>query len=415
MLVDSPQTKLLITARWVIPIDSAPIESGAVLIEEGKISRWGQAEQFNRNRANVDRIDLPDSAVLPGLVNSHTHFELSFLKDEVPYQGDFVDWVRRLSRQRAERKVDLARSIEQSCRESLLAGVTLIGDICYGHRAWPFLAEQSIRKTCYAEVFGITEAIESPLEYLQRCIDNTKEGDLLRLGLSPHAPYSAGQPLYQAAAGLAEKYDLPLTSHLSETEAELEFIDSAQGSWRTYLEELGKWDGSFNPLKKSPIRHLLDMNLANRPMLLAHVNYISDADLDALARTNHSVAFCPRAHRFFEHSDHRFREMIAKGINVCLGTDSLAGNDSLSILDEMRYLHKAHAELDPDIIFQMATINGGFALHWSDKTGSISPGKEADLIAIPLVKRNLNPLQDILNSSASPSHTFVRGRQVYPC
>ena len=413
MFVERQPSKLLITARWVIPIDSTPIESGAVLIEEGKISALGQAEQLVRNSVDADRIDLPDSALLPGLVNSHTHFELSFLKNQVPYRGDFVDWVRRLSRQRAEREVNLAKVIEQSCRESLRAGVTLIGDICYGHQAWPILAEQPIRKTCYAEVFGITDEIGAALEYLQQCINHTQESDLLRLGLSPHAPYSAGRPLYQAAAGLAKEHDLPLTSHLSETLAELEFIDSAQGLWRTYLEELNKWDGSFKPLHKSPIGHLLNMNLANRPMLLAHVNYISDTDLDLLAKTNHSVAFCPRAHRFFAHPAHRFREMVANGINVSLGTDSLAGNDSLSILDDMRFLHKTQGELEPHVIFEMATINGARALHWSDKTGSISPGKEADLVAIPLTKPQLDPLQDILQSSATPTGTFVRGRQVY--
>ena len=413
MSLESLPSNFLLTARWVFPIDKSPIYEGAVLIEAGKISAVGPVEDLDRGRFATERIDLCDSVLLPGLVNSHTHFELSFLNDNVPYEGDFVDWVRRLSKQRAERQVDLAEGIERSCKESLQAGVTLIGDICFGHRAWPFLAEQQIRKTCYAEVFGITEEIEPAFDYLQQCIDNTKENDLLRLGLSPHAPYSAGQPLYQAAAGFAEKYNLPLTTHLSETMAELEFINSAKGPWRTYLEELDKWDGSFNPLKKSPIRHLLDMNLVNRPMLLAHVNYISDADLDSLAKTNHSVAFCPRAHCFFKHSDHRFREMVAKGINVCLGTDSLAGNDSLSILDEMRFLHKEYAKLDLHAIFEMATINGALALHWSDKVGSISPGKDADLVAIPLTKTQLDPLQDILSGSATPSHTFVGGRKIY--
>ena len=159
------------------------------------------------------------------------------------------------------------------------------------------------------------------------------------------------------------------------------------------------------------------MNLSQQPFLLAHVNYINDEELHALAQTNHSVAYCPRSHRFFNHPEHPFRRMLTNGINVCLGTDSLASNSSLSILDEMRFLYRNFPDLPPPTILKMATLNAARALGWHDKIGSLTPSLDADLVAIPLTHSQpltpnpqLDPLCDILTSTTPPSLTMVRGK-----
>ncbi|MCH9022157.1 MAG: amidohydrolase family protein [Planctomycetes bacterium] len=208
---------IILKAHVVISPEAPDIDNGSVVIEDAHIKAVGPWQELRPQFPRADLIDLSDSALLPGLVNAHTHLELSFLKDKVPYRDSFTDWIRQLTAARKNRDGELAHIIADACRQSLQGGVTTIGDICYEHRAWSVLAAQPIRKTCFAECFGLTEELEPVLEYLGRCIRETTEDPLLRLGISPHAPYSAGSGLYRAVAQLAKAHHLPLTTHLAET------------------------------------------------------------------------------------------------------------------------------------------------------------------------------------------------------
>jgi len=199
---------------------------------------------------------------------------------------------------------------------------------------------------------------------------------------------------------------------LAETIEEHEFLLDGTGPWLDFLKRIDRWHNSFHCPHLSPVKYFLQLELADQPFLLAHVNYITDDELDLLAQSNHSVAYCPRSHSYFGHQPHRFPQMLSRGINVCLGTDSLACNDSLSILDEMRFIHKQNPGFCTETLLKMATINGATALRWQDKVGTIALGKEADLIAIPLTDSSAEPLSDILRSSVSPKLTIVRGKIV---
>ena len=319
----------------------------------------------------------------------------------------------RITSTRRAWKGDIAQTITHACQESIQAGVTTVGDICLKHRVWSSLADEPIRKTCFAEVFGLSEEFAKPRTYLQECISQTKTNALLRLGISPHAPYTTGPAVYRMAAELAAQHNLTLTTHLAETTEEKSFLATGAGSWRNYLERIHYWDGTFKCPEQRPIEYFLRLELAGQRFLLAHVNYIDDDELQKLAHSGHSVAFCPRSHAFFGHPEHRFADMLDAGINVCLGTDSLASNESLSILDEMRYLHNKWPEFSAESLLRMATINGAYAMRWDDIIGSIVIGKEADLIAIPLCQPKMNPIKNILESNAQPKMTMVRGKIVH--
>jgi len=385
----------------------------AVAIEGAEIAACGEFDTLRRRYRQAEIVDVNDCVVLPGLVNAHSHLELSDLQDRVPFEGDFVKWVGGVTQGRRELKTELSDTIADACSESLASGVTCVGDICFRHGAWRHLAQQPIRKTCYAEVFGMTSDLESPRTYLERCIAQTREDELLLLGLSPHAPYSAGPGVYELTGRLAKEHQLPIVTHLAETEAEIEFLAKGSGDWMDYLQRIHVWDGSFAFPGKRPVEYFLSLNISDQSFLLAHVNYINDEELEALADTSHSVVYCPRSHRFFGHRPHRFREMLKAGINVCLGTDSLASNSSLSILDEMRFLHREFGDLEPQTILEMATVNGAKAIGWSGKIGIIEEGKEADLTAIPLEDSRRDPLVDVLESKEQVKLTIVRGEVVY--
>jgi len=394
------------------PIDSSIIVDAGIAVDGALIVGCGLYRQIRERFGPADEVNLPDCIVLPGLVNAHTHLELSHLKGKIPYDGDFVDWVFRLTKARGDSHDSLVKILIDACRESLQSGVTTVGDICYEHRAWRHLKQLPIRKTCFAEVFGMTVDCDTAEQYLQQCIGDTQTDGLLRLGLSPHAPYSARPGIYETAARLADKYDLALTTHLAETPGELEFLMEGGGPWLEYLRKIGRWDGSFKCPHQSPVEYFLGLDLAGVRVLLGHVNYISDEELSALARTKHSVVFCPRSHGFFGHERHPFERIIEMGVNVCLGTDSLASNETLSILDEMRFLHRQSPGVPVGTLLKMGTINGAIALGWQDKIGSVAPGKEADLIAIPLSGTQSDPLMDILRSAVKPELTMVQGCRV---
>ena len=410
---------LLLSARYVVSTPSSVLTDAAVVVDDHRIVAVGSTSQLLSQYPHCERLDLPDCCLLPGLVNAHTHLELSAFKEQVPFRGEFTDWVRTLKQVRAQWDGKLSEVLAEACWQSLRGGVTTVGDISFHHQAWKYLIDQPIRKVCFGEIFGLTMEMERAMEDLQKWVSETRTSDLLKLGLSPHAPYSAGPALYEATARLARQHQLALTTHLAETREEIQFLQSATGPWRTYLNEINKWDGSFKPPGKTPVRYFLDLDLSDQSVLLAHVNYITDEELEALAGRSHSVVFCPRTHHFFGHQNHPYRQTLDCGINVCLGTDSLASNHSLSLLDEMRFLHENHPDLAPSLIFKMATLNGATALHWEQSIGSLTPDKEADLVAIALQNPENNPLADILQSVNQPQLVMVQGEPIFrsdrPC
>ncbi|MBN1765608.1 MAG: amidohydrolase family protein [Sedimentisphaerales bacterium] len=403
---------LLLHAHTVFPVASASITDGAVVVDGHQVVVVGPFYQLCHKYSTAEVIDLTGSVLLPGLVNAHTHLELTHLKGLVPYDGDFRNWLECLTNQRRATQIPLSEIIAHACRESLESGVTTVGDICFQHQAWQHLAREPIRKTCFAEVFNRDSNFDDQKEFLQACIRQTRTDALLRLGLSPHSPYSAGPHIYQMAGELSQKHNLCLTTHLAETPDEGKIISEDVISWKQIMMRMGRIYDSKTPGRR-PVDYFLNLDQSERAYVLAHVNYLDDDELSDLARSPHSVAFCPRSHDFFGHAEHRFREMMDKGINVCLGTDSLASNQSLSILEEIRFLHRRYPDLPGETMLKMATINGARALAWDDKTGSITPGLEADLIAVPLTNTDNDPFLNILESHTTVKLTMVRGTIIF--
>ncbi|MBN1437598.1 MAG: amidohydrolase family protein [Sedimentisphaerales bacterium] len=391
---------------------AAAVGRGGVAVDGGRILGVGEYSDLLGEFSGAAVVDLPDCVLLPGLVNGHTHLELSDLGGRVPFEGDFTEWVGRIVELRTELGDDIAGTIGAACEASLAGGVTTVGDISHENRARAELAKSGIRKVAFAELIGLREDVVGPLDYLAQCVWERSDDGLMRVGVSPHAPYSTNRKLYEAAA----ECDVLLTTHLAETVAEADFLRDGSGIWPAYLKRIGRWDGSFEPVGVSPIRYFLGMELSGRDFLLAHVNYADDEDLALLAGRGHSVAYCPRSADFFGHRNHRFREMLAMGINVCLGTDSLASNDSLSILDEMRFLRRRYPQLEAETILAMGTINGARALGWADEIGSLAVGKAADIVAVAVSDRGIGAEDvpaDILDGDGQVKLTMVGGTVVY--
>lgn len=414
-------------ARWIVPIASPPIENGRLTVHDGQIEAV--------ERAGVPDgadVDLGDVVVFPGFVNAHTHLMLTGCRG-LRYRGSFTGWIRNLMA--VHPRFALGSTVRQAVREgmqqSLTAGVTTVADIGDGIEVIEAWAAASINIAGFLEVLGIgpkrlgghPKAVQAAADLLGRGFlplwdEARKKGTwkhevLFKGGISPHAPYSTDAGVYREAidcvtgpCGMCSG----LCTHLAETREEEQFLRDGTGPFRDLLEQFGLWDGSYQPPGCSPVEFMEQVGfLACRP-LLVHCNYVSDSDLDLIAAAGASVAYCPRSHAFFHHEPHRWREMPARGINVCVGTDSLASNETLSVLDELRFLRRLDPSIPGDQLLHMGTLAGARALGIDNTVGSLEPGKRADFVAIPIEGGDArDPVEAVLSGSACPSAVFLNG------
>lgn len=345
--------------------------------------------------------------LLPSMVNAHAHLDLTSIGAR-SYGGDFVKWVRMIQQLRPRDDQQAAAAVHQGAAHSFEAGVCAVGDIAGSlepKAAVRALGATNLFGVSFAELLGMGgAALRSQLERLASFNGHFTVGGV-RSGLQPHAPYSSGPGLYNAATALAERFDLPLCTHLSELGEEQAFVARAVGPLRTLLETLGRWSDDYRMFYgqgQHPIDWMVPY-LRRRPWLLAHCNYVEDRHIKLLATSGASVAYCPIASDYFGHRGHRYRDLMAAGVNVCLGTDSVVCQPSgehqpLGILGQMRYLFRRDGT-DPVKLLAMATINGGKALGLVARSATLQPGSPASIISVPFDDDDpTDPLTQVLKN-----------------
>jgi len=375
-------------ARWVLPIVGPPIERGTVGVDGGRIVYVGARDDANRPRAERD-VDLGDMILMPGLVNTHCHLELTamrgFLEDL-----DFRRWVLRLTS--AKRSVLTPEMLLDSARagveEGVAAGITTFADTCDSGAAMDAMLEYGVRGIMYQELFGPDPA---------QCADSiadfaTKLGplrgkatELVRVGISPHAPYSVSDDLFRATTALALAERLPMAIHIAESEPEWDLVVAGRGSFAEGLRGRGI---AVDVRAPTPIRMLDTLGVLNARPLLIHCVRVDAGDISIIATTQSPVAHCPISNAKLGHGIAPLLEMLAAGIDVGLGSDSVASNNRMDLLDEARaalLFQRAraghHAALTASVALELATIGGARALGLGSEIGSLEVGKAADLAA----------------------------------
>ncbi len=371
--------------------------------------------------AETPVLDLPDSVLVPGFVNAHCHLDLTDIGPRPrPQTGGFSAWLEAIRRSRPQDSAAIEAAVRRGIDLSLAGGVVAVGDIAGAVRtgpsltAWRTLRDSPLGGVSFLEFFAIGKARDPALERLADCLNEIGR-DRFMLGLEPHAPYSVSRPAYERALALAEKFDLPLATHLAETLDERLFTTTASGPQHDFLEDLGLWEpDEARHLGAHPVEHL-DPLLKARPWLLAHVNDCPDDALDQLAATSCSVAYCPRAHTYFDTAatlgPHRYRAMLDHGVNVCLGTDSIVnlGDEAanmrtggLTPLTDARLLYRRDGT-DPAVLLTMLTINGARALGLDETAFTFTPGRAlAGLVAIKVSSDPANPLEAVFGVDSPP-------------
>lgn len=335
-------------------------------------------------QTQLPQITLHDQLILPALVNAHTHLDLSHIGPQPHEPGDgFVHWVDMIRANRASQDDEIARCVRLGIERSLAGGVIAVGDIAGapGGRLCDIpartLADSPLIGVSYLEFFGIgksaaatTRKVSDYLHHHALQMQTLLEHTGIAMGLQPHAPNTVDLGVYRWVTRAAQSLGMPLCTHLAETIEERQFIAEGSGPQRAMLERFGVWDDSILDQiarGKHPVEHLHPV-LEMAPYLVAHVNDATDAAIELLAQTHTSVAYCPRASRYFGAESHfgvhRYREMIEAGVNVCLGTDSIVNLDTpdrISTLDDIRLLAATNHD-DPRRLLAMCTTNGAIAL-----------------------------------------------------
>jgi cytosine/adenosine deaminase-related metal-dependent hydrolase len=403
----------LLLASHVAPMTAPLIRDGAVAFNHHRILAVGPARELQTQHPDAQIIDLANSLILPGLVNPHVHLELTNIHRPTPAPPTFVDWILS-TRDQISRIPDLATFLRESTlagiRQSVRFGVTTIGDITLNPTITrPLIKDSGLRGLSFGEVLGMAGRSAQLEQRLNEATDRQCQTKSLRAGIEPHAPYSLDLTGYRRCLEQARQHGMPLATHLAETPDETVFLANHQGEFRRLWDALGSWQEGVTQFKGGPVRAMKSLGLLDHtPTLLAHVNYASDDELDILAASNASVTYCPRTHAYFNHPPHRFRDMLARGINVTIGTDSCASSPDLNLLEDLRLLHRLHPDIPPMSLFEMITTRAAKALGMQHHIGCLMPGAGADFCAFHMTSQD--PLAAILDSNDIPSQVWLRGQ-----
>lgn len=402
---------MILKAAWVVPVSAPPIRAGWIAIENDQISAIGPSHTLPA--ANAPTTDLGDTILTPGLVNPHTHLELTAYAGQLA-PAPFWSWVARLIKLR-RRPGRLERERQGVCDgadQSLRAGVTCVGDISRENVAWDALKALPIRKVCFVELLTLADQPPRNPRELRAAVDTVAEDELLTTGISPHAPYSVSEVQIRAAIELADELHRPWCTHWAETRQEVAFLAGELGALPPFIHGLLEQCG-VRPPRLSPTAYLDRCVAGRRAGTLAHMNYVDDTDIERLAAAGHVVVYCPRAHQFFGHAPHPFRRLQAAGVTVAIGTDSAASNENLAPLAELQYVrHHVPDAPPPDALLRMATLDAARALRLQERIGSLEVGKQADLAAFPCPPNTPDPLAALIDAAPAPVALWVAGRRV---
>jgi cytosine/adenosine deaminase-related metal-dependent hydrolase len=406
---------MLLRSRIVLPVSQPAIENGALAVSKDRVTAVGRWRDLSARGGPV--IDLGDVILLPGLVNAHCHLDYTGMARGIPAPGSFPDWIKALLSFKAHWSYsEYARSWLDGADMLLRTGTTTVADI----EAVPELlpeawASTPLRVHSFLEMTGV-KSRRPPGEIVgdaERKIASLTLGSNAA-GLSPHAPYSTSPDLLRCAAESARRNSWRITTHVAESAPEFEMFIHRRGSLFDWLkDQRDTGDCGIG----SPVRHLERHGLLADNFLGVHVNYLAEGDARLLGESGAHVVHCPRSHAYFGHHPFPRRELAGAGVNLCLGTDSLASTGcrrgeklELDMFAEMRAFAAVSSDLPPEQIVRMATVNGARALGLAGQAGELSEGSFADCIAIPFRGSVAEVWEAVLRHSGDVAASMINGR-----
>jgi aminodeoxyfutalosine deaminase len=398
--------------RWLVTMEGEPLENAAFVVEKNQFVEVGPASELLERPGEF--VDLGESVVLPGLINAHCHLDYSSFRGSILPSRNFPRWISRINAlKRSLNDDDYLKAVELGFDELQRSGVTSVFDIVATPQILPRLAPPRIRTWFFLELIDIRP---------RPWIDENAFGSWLcfepsdwlgGFGLSPHAPYTASAELYSAALTATQNFKMPLTTHVSESASEYEMFAAGKGDLFDFLSKMGRPMTDCGRL--SPFRSLALSGLLPKDALLVHMNELDEADLEILDRDEWrslSIVHCPKSNRFLHHRPFPMEALRERGFNLCLGTDSLASNDSLNLFSEMRMAARNHSFVSPKELVEMVTVKPAHAIGLEESLGQIKPGYLADAISIPFRGGYRSIYEEIINYRDDVLWMMVDGKLV---
>ena len=420
-------------ARWVLPVTSESIEGGAVAVEGTRIVGVGARAEVVERLPSAEVEDLGEAVITPGFVNCHSHLELTAMRGFLePEEGDFFAWLRKVTVSRGERmsEDDIYASAAWGAVEAARAGVTSLGDASdAGAHVMRALRDVGLRGTVFSEAFGPDSGLaREQFDKARAKSESLRVGEtrLVKLGLSPHSPYSVSPPLLEMLARFAMDERLPLMTHAAESESEQLLMLGGRGP---FAESYARRGFTFDSPGVSTVKHLDRTGVLDTRPLLAHCVRVDDEDVNLMRERGASVAHCPKSNAKLGHGRAPLARMLGAGVNVGLGSDSVASNNTCDVLEEARFaVLGSRASLDvleggrmveARDALRMLTLGGARALKLEGVAGALEEGREADLAAVRLDSAHQTPAYEpesalVFSSSARDVLlTVVAGREVF--
>jgi cytosine/adenosine deaminase-related metal-dependent hydrolase len=365
-------------AAWVLPIAGPPIPGGVVLVDRDVIASVG-----DHDGGAVE--DLGNVAILPGLVNAHTHLELSWMRGQVARGTSMPAWAASLMAVRRTVSHEPPEPIAAAIVEARASGTCLVGDVANTFASYDPLLESELSAALFRELLGFSAPDpEAVIAVVSDQIAALTPIAWLRPSIVPHAPYSVSPALLQAIARRSK--GRPLSIHLGESAQEIEFLRDGTGEWRALLEALGAWNPSWTPPACGPVEYLDRLGMVDAHLVAVHGVQFRDDDLSRLQSAGATVVACPRSNRWTGAGEPPIERFYASGVRVAVGTDSLASVDDLNLFAELAEIRRLAPGVPAARILESATLSGAQALGFASELGTIEPGKRAQLLAVRLPK-----------------------------
>lgn len=369
-------------AAWICPIDQPPIADGIVTIAGGKITSVGRSSEQS------GLVDLGDAVILPGLVNAHTHLELSWLRGRVPPAARFTDWVKLLLAIRGRPDRGMAAEqiapIRDAVREAKASGTVAVGDISNSLAAVEPMLEARLDGVVFHELLGFKER-DGALITGSATLRQQAAAKGVRVSLAPHAPYSTSLELFRAIRTAVNDNPSPIMSvHLGESAEEVEFLEKGSGPWRAMLEMIDLWRDDWVVPACDPVAYLDRHHLIDANTLVVHGVQFSDTALVRLATIGATLVTCPRSNLWVGAGSPPIERFYQSGVKVAVGTDSLASVADLNVFSELETMRRLAPGVPAGSLLESATLIGARALGFGKELGSLTPGKRAEMIAVQL-------------------------------
>jgi len=379
-----------------------PMRRGSISIEDGRITALDDASA-------AGTADLGRAAIMPALVNAHTHLELSYLRGRVPRTEKFLDWIRTImaARRRYPDPADpeIVGAARAAVAEARASGTGLLGDVSNTLVTAPLLREASLSAQIFYELlrFNASDAESMTREARAKADAAADPAGDVRVSLAPHAPYSVSPALFAAIRADLDAHSGQVTSvHLGESPEETEFIRRGSGPWRMLLEELGVWTDAWEAPGTSPVAYLEQIGFLDRRVLAVHGVQFDGDDLDRLRARDMTIVSCPRSNTYVGVGAPPLEAFYAMNVHVALGTDSLASAPDLNMFSELAEARRLAPRVPARTLLESATRRGAAALGFGDDYGTLEVGKRAQVIAVR-IPPDVSDVEEYLVSGIEPS------------